>query len=103
MNRNFQTVLLALYRAVSSTGLLSTRPGRAMYEWSYDLYKDRFEAGPVDALRQFIKPGTTVIDVGANIGFFSRRFARWVGPGGRVIAIEPEPANFAGLTWAVAT
>lgn len=101
MNRTFQTIILALYRAVSATGLLSTRPGRAVYEWSYDRYKEHFEARHVDALRPYVKPGTTVVDVGANIGFFTRRFGRWVGAGGRVIAIEPEPANVAALTRAI--
>lgn len=101
MNRNLQTILLALYRAVLATGLLSTSGGRRAYEWAYDRYKERFEAGPIDALRPFVKPGTTVVDVGANIGFFSRRFGRWVGAGGRVIAIEPEPVNFAGLIRAI--
>lgn len=47
-----------------------------------------------EALRQWIEPGMTVIDVGANIGYFTLELARLVGPGGRVVAIEPEPANF---------
>jgi FkbM family methyltransferase len=38
-----------------------------------------------------------VIDVGANIGFFALRFGEWVGPDGRVIAIEPEKRNMATL------
>jgi FkbM family methyltransferase len=48
-------------------------------------------------LRDLIEPGTTVIDVGANIGFFSIKFARWVGHSGAVIAIEPENRNIASL------
>jgi FkbM family methyltransferase len=39
-----------------------------------------------------------VIDVGANIGFFTARFAKWVGPEGHVIAIEPEDINLEALT-----
>lgn len=38
-----------------------------------------------------------VIDVGANVGFFSLRFAEWVGDGGKVIAIEPEDQNYSDL------
>ncbi|HVJ54191.1 MAG TPA: FkbM family methyltransferase [Aliidongia sp.] len=44
-----------------------------------------------------ITPSTSVIDIGANVGFFTRRFARWVSGGGRVIALEPEPKNFEAL------
>ena len=38
-----------------------------------------------------------MIDVGANIGFFTVRFAAWVGSGGCVIAIEPEAENLGAL------
>src|SRR5207245_8195 len=30
---------------------------------------------------------------GANIGFYSVLFSRWVGPAGRVLAYEPDPEN----------
>jgi FkbM family methyltransferase len=42
-----------------------------------------------------------VVDVGANIGFFTLQFASWVNQGGRVIALEPEPANCGHLRRAV--
>ena len=60
----------------------------------YGAYKKYFEAGPIDRLREFVPPGSVVIDVGANVGFFSLRFADWVGSTGRVIAIEPEQHNY---------
>lgn len=41
-----------------------------------------------------IRRGDTVLDVGANIGFFSLLAARLVGETGRVHAFEPEPRNF---------
>lgn len=41
--------------------------------------------------------GDVVIDVGANIGYFTLLFARAVGPSGRVFAFEPEPVNFSLL------
>ena len=67
----------------------------------YRLYKRYFEAGPIDRLREFVPEGSLVIDVGANVGFFSLRFARWVGDRGKVIAIEPEQRNYASLMAAV--
>ena len=42
-----------------------------------------------------VRPGDTVMDVGANVGFFTMVSARLSGPTGRVIAIEPAPANAA--------
>jgi len=39
-----------------------------------------------------IKPGDTVVDVGAGRGYFEPRFARAVSPGGTVIAATTDPA-----------
>ena len=41
--------------------------------------------------------GDIVVDLGANVGVFSVKVAKIVGDEGRVIAIEPEPDNFALL------
>jgi FkbM family methyltransferase len=45
-------------------------------------------------LMHHAKLGSTVIDVGANIGLHTIPLARKVGSAGRVIAIEPDPENF---------
>jgi FkbM family methyltransferase len=44
-----------------------------------------------------VKSGWTVIDVGANIGYYSLLIGRWVGPKGLVHAFEPQPAIFKQL------
>ncbi|MCC8936899.1 FkbM family methyltransferase [Bradyrhizobium sp. Arg68] len=67
----------------------------------YPIYKRYFEAGPIDRLRSFVPAGSVVIDVGANVGFFTLRFADWVGRDGRVIAIEPDLQNFETLVSAL--
>jgi FkbM family methyltransferase len=46
---------------------------------------------------QHISEGDTVIDVGANVGYYSMGFAKRVKPKGKVIAIEPIPANMKNL------
>src|SRR3989344_1154319 len=48
-------------------------------------------------LREIVKPGMTVVDIGAHIGYFTRLLSKAVGPGGRVFAFEPEPENFSLL------
>jgi FkbM family methyltransferase len=40
-----------------------------------------------------LKPGMTVLDIGANIGYYAMMESQLVAPGGKVIAIEPSPAN----------
>jgi len=49
-----------------------------------------------------LRPGMTVLDVGANIGFHALHAARLVGPSGRVFAVEPDPGNAALLRMSVA-
>jgi FkbM family methyltransferase len=44
-------------------------------------------------LNRLVRPGATVVDVGANIGYNTVHAARLVGPRGRVIALEPTPDN----------
>jgi len=44
-----------------------------------------------DFMLQHVSEGDTVIDVGANIGYYTLHFAKKVGPKGKVIAIEPIP------------
>lgn len=45
-------------------------------------------------VREQIKEGDIVVDVGANIGYYTLIFAQLVGKSGKVIAFEPEPKNF---------
>jgi FkbM family methyltransferase len=51
-------------------------------------------AAETELCKREIRAGMRVVDVGANIGYFSLLFARLVGPTGRVYAFEPEPRNF---------
>jgi FkbM family methyltransferase len=48
-------------------------------------------------LKTVLKPGDVVVDVGANIGYYTTLAAKAVGPTGRVIAIEPFPETFTAL------
>ncbi len=44
-----------------------------------------------------LRPGTTVVDGGAHLGLYTVLGARGVGPGGRVLAFEPDPYNLRAL------
>lgn len=55
---------------------------------------ERFE---VDLFRQYIKQGMKVVDIGANIGYYTVIAAQRVGSDGVVYAFEPEPENFSFL------
>lgn len=52
-----------------------------------------YEPEVVAVFRDVLRPGMGVVDIGANIGFFTMLSACLVGPSGAVLAIEPNPAN----------
>jgi FkbM family methyltransferase len=56
-----------------------------------------YESAVTGLILDKIKPGDTVLDIGANIGYFTLLFAQKAGPTGRVYAFEPSPENFALL------
>jgi FkbM family methyltransferase len=97
VKRLIQSCLLNIYKTVVRTGLLSTSWGRSLFYIVYDWYKSLVEVGDLRPLRSFVDPGGVVEDIGANVGFFTKRFARWVSGGGFVIAVEPERSNFQQL------
>jgi FkbM family methyltransferase len=54
-------------------------------------YRFRTERQQLKALLRLDLAGATVLDIGANKGIYSYWLSRSVGPGGRVLAFEPQP------------
>ena len=78
--------------------------GNKLYESCYPVYFPLYVAykalsdRPERRLfRQIIQPGMTVVDVGGNIGIYTRYFSGLAGSAGRVHSFEPGPANFQRL------
>ena len=65
-----------------------------LYKPLYSLYKTVLDRGERTILRRIVRPGMMVVDIGANIGVYSRFLAGLVGVDGKVIAFEPSPDNF---------
>jgi FkbM family methyltransferase len=61
-----------------------------------------YEPAVTRVLQTFLLEGTTFLDVGANLGYFSLLASTLVGPGGKVISIEAMPGNAALLKKTVA-
>jgi FkbM family methyltransferase len=59
-----------------------------MQRW---IYLGVFEPKETRQAWRLLGPGMTVVDVGANIGYFTLLAAARTGPTGRVIAVEPSP------------
>jgi FkbM family methyltransferase len=74
------------------------RTKRRGIEWALDLregidltiyLRGAFEPDTLRALEGLVRPGDTVLDIGANVGAHTLHLARLVGVRGQVIAFEP--------------
>jgi FkbM family methyltransferase len=50
-----------------------------------------YEPVELTLIRTMVSKGDTVLDIGANVGYFSAQLADMVGPNGRVLSFEPGP------------
>ena len=77
--------------------LVSTLPGGERVRVSAKYRHLSWNPEEYAAFKATVRPGATVLDVGANIGAYTLLFATWAGPSGRVVAFEPSPRSVEGL------
>jgi FkbM family methyltransferase len=68
-----------------------------LYRRIYFLYKSVNEAREIALIKKIVKPGMVVVDIGANIGFYTLLLSRLVETKGRVYSFEPDRDNFRHL------
>ncbi len=56
-----------------------------------NVYLGTYEPHDSSLVRNYLKPGMTVMDIGANIGYYSLMASQIIGPAGRVFSFEPNP------------
>jgi FkbM family methyltransferase len=61
-----------------------------------------WEPAETDYILDNLLPGDTLIDIGANIGYYSVIASNIVGPKGKVFSFEPDPLNFSLLEFNLA-
>lgn len=71
--RNYLKFLNSSFLTLYKTGLLKGNP---KYQYHY------FAAN-------LVNEGDTVIDLGANLGYYSNLLHQWIGPSGKLYAVEP--------------
>jgi FkbM family methyltransferase len=63
------------------------------------LFNPDYNIEELDFLRAHTPSSGVFVDVGANVGTYALALAHYVGPGGKVIAIEPHPVTHARLAF----
>lgn len=65
----------------------------AAYNVTWDIWL-RYYKGHINQQRYYqLKPGDTVVEAGAYVGYYTLKMSQAVGPTGRVVAIEPITEN----------
>jgi FkbM family methyltransferase len=62
------------------------------------MFNGGFENTERSFVERFLRPGMTVLDIGAHHGFYTLLASRKVGPQGRVLAVEASPRERAKLS-----
>ena len=65
-----------------------------LYRPLYSAFKQKQDAFEISLLRQFVKPGDIILDIGANIGFYAKLLSGLAGKNGTVHCFEPDEINF---------
>ncbi|MBV9860674.1 MAG: FkbM family methyltransferase [Alphaproteobacteria bacterium] len=85
--------------------LTTTLRGQKLFLDSRDLslsphiiLEGTWEPSVTRAIASLVKPGMTVVEIGANVGYYTTLFGALVGPGGCVRAFEANPEIFELLT-----
>ncbi len=67
------------------------------YRPLYNLYKRLTNRMLLSNIKNLIQPNSVILDIGANIGFYSLFFSKFISNKGLVIAFEPDETNFTHL------
>ncbi|MCF8424137.1 MAG: FkbM family methyltransferase [Bacteroidia bacterium] len=68
-----------------------------LYKLTYKSFKEKQDAFEISLMKKYIKAGDTVLDIGANIGFYAEILSGIVGENGKVYCFEPDTTNFKHL------
>lgn len=95
-------------RSLPTSGWVEVERRGLRWRLLMDRYIDRtiaiesvFEPDTTRLVEEIVRPGMHVLDVGANVGYYTLLLARAVGPSGRVWAFEPTSTFARDLTWHV--
>jgi FkbM family methyltransferase len=91
LKRNIQSWGSSFSRFVFTEKNLELALVRWLYLRLYSAFKWLFEKSEMQTILELVRPGSQVLDIGANVGWTASYFSKAVGPSGKVLAFEPDP------------
>ena len=74
--------------------MIISLPASDFFISNYIVQQGKYEPTETEFLKNNLKVGQSVLNVGAHVGIFASLISKLVGPTGKVIAIEPSARNF---------
>ncbi len=65
--------------------------------WSFDNFFRKLVQDPEEIIKPYVREGSTVLDIGCGMGYFTIPLARLVGEKGQVIAIDIQEQMLSAL------
>jgi FkbM family methyltransferase len=65
-----------------------------IYNMTYARFKLKNDAHEIELMKQIIKPGFHILDIGANIGFYAKLISQMTRNSGQVYCFEPDSINY---------
>ena len=86
-----------IYAKVDSVGLFKSRLFDRIFIKMYFIYKSKLENFDLELISKHINSNSYIVDVGANIGWFTINIGQYIKPGVKILAVEPDLINLRRL------
>lgn len=103
LNNAKNRIIWFLFKKLGKKGIISNNyQGYKLFlefvDDSFEIYyHGLYEEEETSIIKKIVKEQMNVLDIGANIGYFSLMMANLIGPKGKVYAFEPNPKMFLRL------
>jgi FkbM family methyltransferase len=95
--RLVQYIAFKSYNVLNKLGFFKLDVIDQVFIKLYFIYKRKIESESLNFLKSYVHQDVTVVDVGANIGYFTIEISKYLDSSSRIIAIEPDLMNFSRL------
>ncbi len=94
-----QAIKKLLFRLLGEERFLKMLNKGFFFAYKLGLLKSNYMYKYHYYVHKLVRKGDHIVDLGANLGYYTKLFSKWAGPTGKVIAIEPVPLYMKIIRW----